>query len=205
MIKFEATLPKLDTGTNKIVPETKTYEAMSLTELQNSGFTGDRLLMEINNFRTLKTREEHQGIINSYLKDEKVATRYTWLTDLANGNFKTEPITTVYDYELKKIIQQNEIVKTVRSDKDSIADIAKWNSILTTMVGILYSALPEESLASIEPEKRALIETALSKFAVTDTTADIQFKESGLLVIDRILEREAAIGLIVKNVNEGEL
>ena len=81
--------------------------------------------------------------------------------------------------------------------EDSVADNAKWASILTTFISRIYSILPEEQKALLDPTERATIEYALAEFAATNTRADVMLAAEGAAGIKKLLDRQGAIGTLV--------
>ena len=82
--------------------------------------------------------------------------------------------------------------------EDSVADNAKWLSLLTTLLSRFYDTFTDTQKARFSAEDKALIEMMFSKFKTTNTRYDVQFQEEGIALIDKILERQKQIGEIVK-------
>lgn len=99
----------------------------------------------------------------------------------------------------KKAFQRKQIQDEVFDYHDSIADNAKWLSILTTFMSRIYDILPEEQKINLDPDEREMIETLFEVFGNTYTRADRQFSEEGTeTVLRRILNRQGQIGNIIK-------
>lgn len=99
----------------------------------------------------------------------------------------------------KKAFQRKQIQDDVFDYHDSIADNAKWLSILTTLMSRIYDIIPEEQKSNLSNSDRELIETLFELFSQTYTRADKQFLEEGTeTVLRRILTRQEKIGNIVK-------
>ncbi len=105
---------------------------------------------------------------------------------------QSEPSSTKKDFVRLKI--QNEVF----DDKDSIADTTKWVSLLTTLVSLMYDTFTETQKARLLDEHRSLIEYIFAKFKETNTRADVQFATEGISMVDKILDRQKAVGDIVK-------
>lgn len=90
-----------------------------------------------------------------------------------------------------------EIESQVFDLHDSVADTTKWVSLLTTLMSRMYDTFTDTQKARLAPEDKALIEMVFDKFKEVNTRADVQFAEEGPAMIDKILERQAKIGLIV--------
>ena len=82
--------------------------------------------------------------------------------------------------------------------EDSVADNAKWLSLLTTLLSRIYSILPEDQKSELKAEDRALVEGVFTMFSATNTRGDIQFSKEGPAMIQKIMSRQAQIGEIVK-------
>lgn len=81
---------------------------------------------------------------------------------------------------------------------DSLADTTKWVSLLTTLTSRLYNILPEEQKALLSLTDRSLIETVFTKFSEVNTRCDVQFSQEGISLVDKLLERQAKLGEIIK-------
>lgn len=108
------------------------------------------------------------------------------------------PAPLVPDSVINSIIvhQRNE---RVRDNESTIADLAKMNSLLFSMVSAVYNAMPTADKANIPAEKKALIDYATAKFAAVQTRADRQLQQEGTALIDRLLARESSIADIIDN------
>ena len=98
----------------------------------------------------------------------------------------------------KKAEARYKIEKEVFDEKDSLADTAKWLSLLTTLVSTMYDTFTETQKAKIPTEQRALIEYTFTKFKATNTRGDVQFAQEGTSMVDKLLARQAQIGALVK-------
>ena len=97
----------------------------------------------------------------------------------------------------KKLKTRLAIEEQVFDIHDSVADNAKWASILTTLISRIYSIIPTAQKDLLDPTERATIEYALAEFAKTNTRADIMLAAEGVAGIKKLLDRQGAIGTIV--------
>jgi len=98
----------------------------------------------------------------------------------------------------KKTKVRKEIQEQVFDDRDAIADNAKMISFLITLTSRMYDIIPAEQKDLLKADDKDLIEHIFAKFRITNTRADIQLQEEGTVLIDRLLERQADIGKLVK-------
>lgn len=98
-----------------------------------------------------------------------------------------------------KAKQRYKIEKQVFDTQDSVADNAKMISLMITLLSRFYDSFTDTQKNRIPQEDKALIEYLFSKFAETNTRADVQFsQEGGQTMVDKLLDRQAKIGEIVK-------
>ena len=100
----------------------------------------------------------------------------------------------------KKARQRMQIERDVFDLRDSVADNAKFLSLLTSLVLRMYNIMPEEQKVLLDPNDRALTEYVFNTFLQTETRADVQIQEEGSAFIDKMLERQASIGKIIKEI-----
>ena len=62
----------------------------------------------------------------------------------------------------------------------------------------IYSIIPDSEKDNLSDEDRTLIEYTFNKFESIQTRADVQFATEGITTIDKLLNRQAKIGDIVK-------
>ena len=91
-----------------------------------------------------------------------------------------------------------QIEQEVFDIQDSVADNAKWSSLLTSFIIRIYNVLPEEVKDSLDPADRAIIENLSAEFDKTPTRLDIQLEKEGFAVVDRMLQRQRRVAEIVK-------
>jgi len=89
----------------------------------------------------------------------------------------------------------------VRNSEDSIADLAKMISLSFSAISALWVMVSEEDKAALPPEKKAVIDYAVSKFNDTVTRADEQLAVEGTKLIDKLYSREVNIAGIVRRYN----
>jgi len=97
----------------------------------------------------------------------------------------------------KKHISRKRVQDEVFDLHDSVADNAKWASLLTGFVIRIYNALPEEIKNNIDPSDRQLIEALSAQFLETPTRLDVQIDKEGYGVIDRMLSRQKEVADII--------
>jgi len=87
--------------------------------------------------------------------------------------------------------------KNVRSSEDSIADLAKMNSLLFSMVSSIYGTLSATAKSKIPVAEKGLIDYAITTFSTVQTRADRQLLTEGTALIDKLFKRETDIADIV--------
>lgn len=102
--------------------------------------------------------------------------------------------------KLTKLLQRFHIESEVRDTEDSIADLAKWLSLVTSTLKEMYILISDVDKAKIAPEKRAIIEYSLGKFDTTYTRGDVSLATEGTYSIDKILKRESDISKIISDI-----
>lgn len=98
--------------------------------------------------------------------------------------------------DIKKLIAHERDSK-VRNSEDTLADLAKMNSLLFSTVGSIYGTLTATAKDKIDADTRAVIEYSISKFADTQTRADRQLAEEGTELVDKLFSREVQIADII--------
>jgi len=86
---------------------------------------------------------------------------------------------------------------SVRNAETTIADLAKMNSLLFSMVGMMYKTFTTTDKNKIPPQDRGIIEYALASFKNKETRADRQLLVEGTKLIDRLFKREVEIADII--------
>jgi len=142
------------------------------------------------------------NIKDSFKLVTDLESRYPWLIEFrTNNDLSISSVRPVIKPQLttskKKTVIRHEINKDVRDIDDSIADLAKMNALLLSMLTGMYSILADADKDKIDPIKRGLIEYAISKWDMSDTRADRQLREDGTKLIDNLFSREVNIADIV--------
>lgn len=122
-------------------------------------------------------------------------------TTQSKGPLRRKGVIEVQDSDIKtdmKSLSRLEIQNTVFDNSDSIADNAKMISLMMTTMTRFYSMFTEDQKATLSPEDRGMIEYTFNKFATTNTRADVQFSIEGIALVDKLLDRQADIGSIIK-------
>jgi len=84
--------------------------------------------------------------------------------------------------------------------RDSVADNAKMISLLVSFVERIWSIIPDDQKDNLSDEDRQAIDYVTGKFKDTVTWADIQWQEEGIGFADKLLDRQAQVGYIIKKV-----
>ena len=87
---------------------------------------------------------------------------------------------------------------TVRDVEDTLADLAKMNSLLFSMVSALYTTASAAQKNKIPAADKAIIDYAVTKFGTITTRADMQLAVEGTALVDKLYQRETDITNIVK-------
>lgn len=103
---------------------------------------------------------------------------------------------TISNDNIKKLIAYERDM-TVRNVEDTLADLAKMNSLLFSVVSKIYEILPSEQIDNIPADEKTIIEYALESFKNINTRADLQLAEEGEVLIDKLMNRESEIAKIV--------
>lgn len=210
-VNFNKTI-KSGTGSDILgTVKTRVYSCLSYDELlalENSSVSIIGIKTAIKDYTLANSAKAIQTVHDLYLKQlnreisntyslekkfvdiEQLEIKYPYLVSGVIPILVTKP-------RLKKIVQRVRIKNEVRSTEDSIADLAKWNSLLTSFVLELYTALDLTDSVNISPEKKALIELAKVKFKDTETWADYLVSNNDVSFIDKIMSRENKIKSIV--------
>jgi len=99
----------------------------------------------------------------------------------------------------KKSMARLRIQDEVFDLEDSVADNAKMISLLTTLLSRMYDTFTVTQKGRLATADRQLLEYMFTKFSATTTRADVQVGVDGAVpTIDKILNRQAQIGVIVK-------
>ncbi len=99
---------------------------------------------------------------------------------------------------IKKGLARKRIQEEVFDLPDSIADNAKMISLLMSVIKRIYEALPTTTKNKIKDKE--MIEEMIKVFDNIQTLADVQFAQEGDVMIQKIFDRQAKIGDIIKDV-----
>ena len=97
---------------------------------------------------------------------------------------------------LKQLIATH-IDSEVRNPSDTLADLAKMNSLLFSMVAAIYSTLTPTAMSKIPAVDKAVIDYSMARFRAVQTRGDRQLATEGTKLIDKLFDREVAIADIV--------
>ena len=103
------------------------------------------------------------------------------------------------------LVNQKKIIKSVvnsevRSVEDSIADLAKMNSLLFSCISAMYGTMSDSAKGKIDEETKTIIDYSVEKFANTQTRADRQLMKEGTGLVDKLFDRETQIADIIDSV-----
>lgn len=102
----------------------------------------------------------------------------------------------------KKMEMRKRINEEVFDLHDSVADLSKWLSYVTSMLRRIWEIVPEEQKQNLSEIDRQFIEGSMLKFQHTITIGDVKMMEEGFAVVDRVLTRQNEVGAIVKEVQQ---
>jgi len=102
----------------------------------------------------------------------------------------------------KKMEMRKRINEEVFDIHDSVADLTKWLSYVTSMLRRVWEIIPEEQKQTLSEIDRQFIEGSMAKFQNTITIGDVKMMEEGFAVVDRVLSRQNDVGAIVKETKE---
>jgi len=103
--------------------------------------------------------------------------------------------------DVKKLIAHERDSK-VRNSEDTLADLAKMNSLLFSTVSAIYGTLSDTAKGKIDADMKDVIEYSFAKFADTQTRADRQMAQEGTGLVDKLFEREVQIADIIDNLKD---
>lgn len=119
--------------------------------------------------------------------------------EVKNGLFKRGYVN-VQDTNIKtdkKSEIRYKIEQEVFDLEDSVADNAKMISLIISVLYRVYDIIPEEQKKLMTDEDKSIIEAVFSNFKNISTRADVQFKQEGVEMVSRILDRQHKIGTII--------
>lgn len=133
-------------------------------------------------------KEEANEFLKAYRGEETTAVRPEPAADVK-----------ITDEDVKKLIAHERDLK-VRNSEDTLADLAKMNSLLFSTVGAIYGTLSDTAKGKIPDETRAVIEYSIQEFNKVQTRADRQLTEDGTALVDKLFQREVQIADIIDEV-----
>lgn len=187
---MEKTLDELNNPVLEIDPET--MQEIPLTEEEQAKIN-DKL-----------SALKQDGSIESYEADVKERAQmeetYPWLVAF-RGVETTEvrPDVTaesLSNSDVKSLIAHERNL-SVRNIEDTVADLAKMNSLLLNFIKAIYGAMDPAAKGAMDPATKAVFDYAVDAFNVVQTRGDRQLAEEGTALIDKLFAREAAIADII--------
>ena len=121
-------------------------------------------------------------------------------TTKKTGALSSPAVIEVIDEELKvgtKYQNRVDIQDNVFDNSDSIADNAKMISLMLSMMSRMYDVMPQEQKDTIPAVDKGMIDYMFAKFSTSNTRADIQFSLEGTALIDKLIDRQVEIGVII--------
>jgi len=209
---LDAAIAKIDT----LVATTTTDAAGSVTSLTQNQIDANKFnLFTLIDSYDASTEQELRDLLTADLKTATdartvIETAYAlnvtseWLTTYRGvTTTATRPVVTgVIPVYIKKLLAAREIKSQVRGTEDTIADLAKMNSLLFSMVSSIYGTLTVTQKNKIPAPEKAVIDYATTTFTTIQTRADRQLASEGTALIDKLFGREVEIadivGLLVK-------
>jgi len=161
---------------------------------------------EIKNLKELIEYDEENNIISGKIleyinKLSEIENNHKWLRNYYGEKVQDFPeILEKEDKELEKDIIASIRNTEVRSVEDSIADLAKMNSLLFSCISAMYSAMTDTAKGKIDDRTKEIIDYSVEKFKETTTRADNQLMKEGTHLIDKLFDREAKIADIIDSV-----
>jgi len=146
-----------------------------------------------------KKPSEYSELYNIKERINKLESKLPYLGHFdRKPRFSDDGISTIDE---KKIIT-NVIDTEVRSVEDSIADLAKMNSLLFSCISAMYNTMTDTAKGKIDDGTKAIIDYSVEKFKETTTRADNQLMKEGTDLIDKLFDREAKIATIISDIKE---
>lgn len=188
--------------------QTINLDSLQFEELLNFDGTPNELAKEITKYKNLHAKKRVQGAFLEYQRvlSREITQNYT--SDQKTGDvqaiedrnpFLVDPslIPEYNDKRLNKLMHRKKIKTGVRDTDDSVADLAKWISLVTSMNFTIYNALSATAKSNIPAQERELIELCQSIFKNTETVGDLSLAREGGNLIQKIMNREKTIAQII--------
>jgi len=160
----------------------------------------DALLLEAGFSTTAEWKADlNAKITEAATNRDAIESLYPWVVAYRGVTTKaTRPVaTTVIPKPILKQLIAAHIDSDVRNPSDTLADLAKMNSLLFSMVGAIYSTLTPTAVGKIPAADKAVIDYAMARFQAVQTRGDRQLATEGTKLIDKLFDREVAIADIV--------
>lgn len=198
-----------EAGEEKLMSRQETLESLNFDQVMNFEGSPSETKKEIDRYHALVAKKAVQPVFDRYheaLTKETTETftetrkanaiadmeaSFPYLTDVSLIPEKKDP-------RLVKKLQRVKIKTGVRDTDDSVADLAKWNSLLTSMIFSMFDAMTETQKAKIPADQRGTIDIAREIFKSTPTALDVRLPIEGKNLIQRVMKREEIIGRIIK-------
>ena len=184
-------LTQEELDTNKV----KLDKILADNNVYNEADLRSKLAIELQQYKTARDAIEADTTDlgpNSWLKN------YRGVSDSV-----TRPtVTGTIPKSVRKAMIAVERNTSVRNVEDTLADLAKMNSLLFSVVAALYKAMPATTLNKIPAAEKGLIDYAMAGFGNITTRADKQLATEGTALVDKLFDREVAIADIVDRINK---
>lgn len=152
-----------------------------------------------------KNKLDLEANINAYESYNKWLTEFYTTIDTNAVDFITKrPTMEGFQYPktfLNRLIAYKRDT-TVRNPETTMADLAKINSFLFSMVGMIYGIQTTTAKAKLPAAEKGLLEYSLNAFKNSQTRADRQLLVEGTGLIDKLLGREVAIADIIDDIKK---
>jgi len=160
----------------------------------------DALLLEAG----FSTTAEWKADLNAKIKEattnrDGVENLYPWVVAYRGVTTKaTRPVATatIPRDVLKQLIAKQRDAE-IRNVDDTLADLAKMNSLLFSVVATIYSTLTPTAINKIPAAEKAVIDYAIKRFTAIQTRGDRQLATEGTKLIDKLFDREVSIADMV--------
>jgi len=163
---------------------------------------------EIENLKSLIEYDEEDNIVSGEILEyinnvEEIENNNKWLKNYYGEEVQDFPdLEEKEDKELEKDIIASIRNTEVRSVEDSIADLAKMNSLLFSCISAMYNTMTDTAKGKIDDGTKEIIDYSVEKFKETTTRADNQLMKEGTDLIDKLFDREAKIATIISDIKE---
>jgi len=154
------------------------------------------------NYQAIIQESDEPELLEEYELRNELESKFPWLKTIRGEETDiAEPFNEgkMQEEESKKVISsiRNKKVRTV---EDSIADLAKMNSLLFSCISAMYGTMSDTAKSKIDEGTKELIDYSVEKFSNTQTRADRQLIKEGTGLVDKLFEREVQIADIIDEV-----